>query len=160
MEEEHITVNRTGVGSDYDVEYDFIVDGEEYFFEVGKYLLELKSTRADDVRMTLTQANLAANLPENYAGYILGVCPLPEGEIDEDVVRENIRFVFDIGQEVSSVISQADQLVSYEEFVKTSNVGDVQLEISETSKRIKINKRIWEDGVDFQDAIERLKGIG
>lgn len=160
LEKEHVTVNRTGRGSDYDIEYDFVVDGEEYFFEVGKYLLEVKSTRTDDVRMTLTQASLAANLTEDYAGYILGVCPLQQSEINEETVRNNIRFVFDIGEEVSSVIEQADQLLDFEKFVKTNTTGDVELEITENTKRIKIHKTIWEGGVDFQNAIERLKGIG
>lgn len=89
LESEHITVLRTGIGSDYEVEYDFIENGQEQALIIGKYLLEIKSTSTGDVRMTLAQGNKAVNLSSEYNGYILSVCQLSSDNICEDDVKTN-----------------------------------------------------------------------
>jgi hypothetical protein len=50
-----IRVERTGVGSDFELETDFVENGREQILKVSRYLLEVKSTSATFVRMTLRQ---------------------------------------------------------------------------------------------------------
>ena len=65
LKDHNLKVTRTGVGSDYEVEEDYIVDGKEIMLalegERRSFLIEVKATVGNVVRMTVTQAETAVN---------------------------------------------------------------------------------------------------
>ena len=105
---------KRGNGSDYEVEYDFIENGQEQGLVVGKYLLEVKATSTDDVRMTVCQGSFASSPPSEYVGYILCVCPLTSDVVTESDIKNQARFMFDIGSAVKQALNNANNLQSTE----------------------------------------------
>jgi len=154
---EHISVKRTGIGSDYEVEYDFVENGQEQGLAVGKHLLEVKSTSTDDVRMTLTQGGFAVSPPSEYAGYILCVCPVTSDTVTELDIKNQARFMFDIGSAVKQALDNANKLQSIENNLQGAGAQGVQLEIGVSKKRLKVSRKAWLQGLDFDNAVNRLK---
>src|SRR5207244_1182569 len=56
-------VERTGIGSDYEVEQDYVEEGHEVLLTIrtpsSSILVEIKSTLGDQARMTVSQAQIA-----------------------------------------------------------------------------------------------------
>ena len=150
-------MSRTGIWSDYEIEYDFIEDGEEQIIVVRKYLLEVKSTKTDDVRMSLTQGRYASSLSSEYEGYILCVCPLAADSVTEENIRSQARFMFDIGDAVTQALSGGKDLEALENDLNGSGNQGVLLEIGQSSKRLRVSRGAWMNGLDFDTAVERLK---
>ena len=99
LEKEGFKVERTGVGSDFIIEYDFVGNNEEMIFEVKKentisFYIELKATSQDFAKMTLPQAKEARDKSEKYA---LCVVELNNFELNDDSIKNRVRFVTDIG---------------------------------------------------------------
>jgi hypothetical protein len=77
-----------------------VTDGEEEVWleiegNTTSILVEVKTARTDRVRMTPTQAKKAR---EEQARFALCVVPLADDSPTREVVRDECRFVFDIGQ--------------------------------------------------------------
>jgi len=157
LEAEHISVVRTGIGSDYEVEYDFVENGQEQGLAVGKYLVEVKATSTDDVRMTLTQGSFAVSPPSKYVGYILCVCPVASDTFSELEIKNQARFIFDIGSAVKQALDSAQNLQIMENSLRGLEHQGVQLEIGVTQKRLRVSREAWLQGLDFDHAISRLK---
>ena len=91
-------MRRTGIGSDFEVESDFVENDEEMGLELagpgGSTLIEVKSTRVDQVKMTPVQADRACSLHDRFA---LCVVPLDDDLPTGETIREQLRVVFDIG---------------------------------------------------------------
>ena len=79
LEVHGLTVRRTGIGSDFEVESDFIENEEEIGLELtgagGSTLIEVKSTRVDQIKMTPVQAERSCSLHDRFA---LCVVPLDD----------------------------------------------------------------------------------
>ncbi len=157
LKAERIAVKRTGIGSDYEVQNDYIEDGVEQWLAVGKYLLEVKATSTSDVRMTLVQGNVASNLPEEYSDYALCVCTVGPTEVTEADVRSHSRFVFGIGAALKDAVETGNDLKGMENSIKEADDEEIRLEIIDSSKRLRISQAIWEAGLNFDDAAELFR---
>lgn len=146
LESQGFKVDRTGVGSDFVIENDFITDNMENVLDVKKadqtsFLIEIKSTTQDYVRMTITQGKEARDKPDKY---ILCVISLVGEEIDENIVRNNVKFVSDIGQRIKDKVTTAENHEQEQEALGAT--GDIEIEINEDPIRFKINKSVWSNG--------------
>ena len=92
LENEGFIVRRTGVGSDFEIEYNLAETGDVGRLELSRdgrtWLVEVKATSDRDVRMTVTQAKTAA---EEKDGFLLCVVSVEResGEPELDDVRTN-----------------------------------------------------------------------
>lgn len=146
LEKEGFSVERTGVGSDFLVEYDFIIDDKETIFEVKKeskvyFYIEVKATSQDFAKMTLPQAKEARDKSEKYA---LCVVNLNSLEVDEEEIKYDVKFVTDIGQKIKDKVDEAENFKDQQEQIAIDD--DIEIEINEGPIRFKIKKSIWNEG--------------
>jgi len=157
LEKEGFKVERTGVGSDFSVEHDFVMDNIEQILKIEKeeticFYLEVKGTKQEIVRMTFTQAKQAK---DNSNEFVLCVIKLDGLETTEDNVKNNAKFVTDIGQSIGDKVSKAENLKHEQETVVES--GDIEIEISKGPIRFKIHKNIWDKGKSFGEFLRFLR---
>ncbi len=140
------TLERQPIGQDYEAECDFPhplllkkSDNKQQSF-----LIEIKSARTTEIKMTITQGATACSTPEKY---ILCVVPINQEGINPDLIKKNARFVTNIKEllkeRVNKVKSftllqnEAIQIVdSNSEFVRTSIEG--------TLVRYAIQNKVWQ----------------
>lgn len=153
-----LKVTRTGKGSDYEVEEDYVVGEEEVIIAIDDgrrpFLIEIKATTGNVVRMTATQAKTAV---ENRDRFILCIVRLDSPDPTAEIVRERCRFVMDIGYQVEPVWAEYDRLQE----AKTSaciRVGDVELMVQEGEVRFAVGDRAWENGRLLEVAVEEILG--
>lgn len=147
------TIERTGIGSDYEVEHDLTDGNEETLLNLkaphSSTLVEIKSTGKPFCRMTTTQAKKAV---DNPATFCLCVVPLTGVEITEDIIRTKARFVTNIGEllkpKVSDVLSLQDLRNE-----AVAAVGEIEIDISETQIKYRINQVVWENGKTFDEFV-------
>lgn len=157
LEKEGFKIERTGTGSDFVIEHDFVIDNMETIFEVKKeekawYYIEVKSTSQDFVRMSLTQAKYARDKPDKYVLCVIGLNGL---EINEENIKSQAKFVTDIGQKIQDKVSEAENFKKKQEAIAIS--GDIEVEINEGPICLKINKRVWQEGQIFEQFLEVLR---
>lgn len=156
LEKEGFKVEITGVGSDFVVEHDFVKDNVEQILKIEKeektyFYLEVKSAHQEFVRMTITQAKEAR---DKSAIYILCVVKLDGLEINEENVKNNVKFVTDIGEKIRDKVIKAENLQVEQEAL--AEIGDIEIEMSEGPIRFKINKRVWEGGYTIEQFLAFL----
>ena len=149
LESEGFSVKRTGIGSDFEIEYDFVQKDEKQ--EIGlelkrdnqSWLVEVKATRDNDARMTPTQARNAVKEGDRF---LLCVVPLQNAvEPTVENVRANMRFVEDIGDHVSSLCDALDDFEQQRTDI-TADYGDgFQLVVMSGTTRIRVDKSAWEE---------------
>jgi len=160
LESDGLTVTRTGIGSDYEVESDVVDEGEEKWLEIGgrrSHLIEIKSARTTKVGMTITQARKA--LEEN-ARFCLCIVMI-EGEISEDSIRANSRFVFGIGEKLRAPLEGLRGIYATYLEIQSDHRPDagIELDLEVGEPRIRIlTSYANEAGLSFADALERFKG--
>ena len=156
LEGRGLTVRRTGIGSDFEVESDFVEHEQEVGLELsgsrGTTLIEVKSTRIDQVKMTPAQVTRACELGDGFA---LCVVPLDDDAPTGETIREGLRVVFGIGERLRSA------LLDYEFVREAADVarvprGPVELEIVEGEARFRLARAVWEDGLPFGQAVDRF----
>ena len=151
-------VEKTGIGSDFSIENDYIEGDEEIGLSIQKnnikLLLEIKSTRsAGSVKMTLPQAKKAVSEMENF---FLCVVPITSEIFDEETIKLNSKFVFDLGVPLKDKVLNAENLKNVEE--KTASVsGDINIIIENSQIRFEIQNTIWEKGLSFDEFVNRIK---
>ncbi len=150
------SITRKPIGSDFEVEHDFIEGEQEQALKIdgSKHgvLIELKATGKPFVRMTNTQGKTAVDHPKSFC---LCVVPLPGNEVDDDIVRAAARFVTNIGELLKSKVSEASTLQDLrDEAVSTG--GDIQIDMSESQIRYRVNKAVWQTGKTFDEFITLL----
>jgi hypothetical protein len=156
LQEYGLKVTRTGVGSDYEVEEDYVVDGKEVFLSVegGRQscLIEVKATVSKVARMTVTQARTAVG---NQHRFILCVVRLDSSEATPEMVRERCRFVMDIGHQIEPVWEE------YGRYQETkgeacTRVGEVELVVSDSQVRFAVGEGAWAGGRSLTDAVAQI----
>jgi hypothetical protein len=149
-------VERTGIGSDYEVEYDFIDGNEEQLLNLkashSETLVEIKSTAKTSCTMTSTQGKKAV---DHCTSFCLCVVPLTGVEITDDIIRTNARFVTNIGELLKPKVSHASSLQDLrDEAVSTG--GDIEIDISESQIRYRVNQTVWQSGKTFNEFVSFL----
>ena len=156
LESRGLTVTRTGIGSDFEVEVenDFLEGNDEILLQVGgtkkTFLIEIKSTTENDVRMTVPQARTAVAEKKHFS---LCAVSLPKTEVTKEVVLAGSHFTMDIGERIRPLW---DEYLRIENTKQEAHVqqGGIKLEISESQTRFSIGRGIWELGMSFKDATD------
>jgi hypothetical protein len=108
-----------------------------------------KATTEDVVRMTVAQARTAVNESERFA---LCVVELDTPEVSAEIVREQCRFVMDIGTQIEPIWEEYDRLEETKGELRTT-IGDVGLDIAGSEVRFRIGAGAWEEALGIDDAI-------
>lgn len=156
LEGEGFTVHRTGVGSDFAIEFDDVTR-----LRLAKsdatWLVEVKATRDNRVRMTARQAMEAVKKGERF---LLCVVPV-EGAVSDlglDAVRASMRFVENIGPRLDQLCKNLDNLEAFRSNITTAEPSGVQLEIDSGTARVRVEKSIWGDGgFSIAELLNRLR---
>jgi hypothetical protein len=160
LDDAKIRVKRTGIGSDFEVESDFIEAGREQFLEVSSFLVEVKCTTGGHVRMTLVQGREAVKV-ENRERYVLCVVDIGNAAPDAAIVRERAKFVVGIGGLMQKEVEEASSLKDLEGALSGSGGRQVGIDIVGSSVRLRINEVVWADiGVSFDAFVEKVKAVG
>ena len=161
LESVDFTVDRTGIGSDFEIMAE-IDNVAELKVSLGdrSWLIEVKATQVKEVRMSDIQAKTAVEKGDEF---LLCVVPV-ESENTEpelDAVRDAMRFVQDIGPRVASLCRGIENLESLRGKITTNGSSDIQLEVESGKARIRIANSVWEnDGFRLEDLAERLAQSG
>jgi hypothetical protein len=152
------TVDPTGVGSDCEVYQDHIVDGSEVLFAVenGKrtFLIEIKATFGDAVRMTIAQARKAV---DNKGRFALCVVQL-DAEVTPNAVRDGCRFVTDIGDQIEPVLAEYASFQNAKTKAR-ARVGAIELFMTDAEIRFVVRAEACQNGLSFDDAIAHVATV-
>ena len=159
LEGEGFDVRRTGKGHDYEIEPGAAAEDEQIRLKLTRdkrtWLVEIKSTRKDSVRMTSVQAREAA---AQKSRYLLCVVPI-SGPEDPDIeaVRQRMSFVDDIGHRLKGICAKLDNVESLRESVTVEDADGLRLELDSGSPRVRIRSTVWEDGFGLQGLAGELR---
>ena len=157
LESHGLIVRRTGRGSDFEIESDYIENGEEVWIELvdgrATTLIEVKSTRIEQVKMTPLQVKTACSLDNRFA---LCVVPLDDDDPTGETVREHCRFVFEIGAHLRSALTDYETLQEAADAARRTR-GAIEIEVVEGQVRFRIGLEIWEDAPKFEQACGRFE---
>ena len=145
LEDKGFTVRNTGVGSDFEIEYDLAT------LEINKpgrrWLVEVKATRSQEVRMTATQAKTAVQEFQGMKRFFLCVVPV-SGEIsdlaDSDV-HDKMRFVPDIGARLVDLCKDLDSLQNQRNKITAGDSNGVQLKVEDGAAWVRIASSVWQN---------------
>lgn len=158
LEAEGLTVERTGEGSDFEVECDFVENDQEVIFTIGREgrstLLEVKSTHGGVIKMTPRQVKTACETQDRFA---LCVVPVRSDSPTEEEIRETSRFVFGIGASLRESWDAYRTIRDATEEAQQHH-GAIVLEITEGQVRFRISRQIWENGLNFNAAVDMIIG--
>ena len=128
-----------------------------------KLWIEVKSTRnksnSQEVKMSSEQAKKAV---KKNANFLLCVVPIPESiEIDLEIVRENMRFIANIGDRVSQLYDDIDFLEAVREYITedltAETTADVRLTVDSGEISVLIKNSVWEkNGFPLEELVEHL----
>lgn len=139
------------IGVDVDLEFD-LVDDSYQPIALGmqilnkSFVIEVKSTHLDYVRVTMPQANEAV---EKLDSFILCVVELPTEyeqltDIEaENVVRESARFILKIGSKLEDKFNEAQEFRNKQEEIKSAPSGNVMIDTSDVQIRLRLGKKLW-----------------
>ena len=145
--DERFTVRNTGIGSDLAIEeYDLAT------LEINKsgrrWLIEVKATRSQEVRMTATQAKTAVQEGKRF---FLCVVPVSgettDSESDErqKAMRESMRFVQNIGPRVEPLCSNLDELNERRKDITAAASQGVRLKVEDGAAWVRIASSVWQN---------------
>lgn len=161
LESKGFTVDRTGTGSDFEISAENgDVANLDISLEDRDWLIEIKATRHQEVRMTHIQAKTSVKEGDRF---LLCVVPVEDGntELELDVVQDTMRFVQGIGSRVASLCKDVEDLESLRDNITTSGSSGLQLEVESGKARIRVANSVWEnDGFRLEDLAERLDQSG
>lgn len=156
LEGVNLAVVRTGVGSDFEVGSDVIEEGQEVLLELkggsSPTLIEIKSTRTNDVKMTPRQVEMACKISDGFA---LCVVALEEAEPTIELVRDQSRFVFGIGVRLESVWTQYESIQDATTAAR-AQAGPISIDMIEGQYRFRIGSEVWSSGLTFEQAVARF----
>ena len=160
LEDQGFTVTPTGIGSDFEIQYDLIEESEVMSIELSRggrvWLVEVKSARAERVRMTAKQAKTAVKKRD---GFLLCVVPVGRdgSKLEIDDIRTNMRFVQKIGSRVERLCQVLEDLDNLQDNVTNASDGDIRLEILGGTARIRIDSAVWQNGLCLCDLAAQLE---
>ena len=155
LEGEGFTVRRTGIGSDFAIEFNDITR-----LKLAKsdrtWLVEVKATRDNRVRMTDKQAVTSVKEGD---GFLLCVVPV-QGEVadlESKTIRESMLFVANIGPRLDEFCSNLNDLNELRETITAEESEVIQLEVDAINARVCVANSVWEsDGFRIENLPYRL----
>lgn len=160
LEKEGLKLARTGIGSDYAIENDYIEEDSEIILKVekeGKVLqyLEIKSTHEKIAKITPTQARKAADEGEKFA---LAVVKL-ESDPTEENVKESVKFIYGIGSLVKESLDAIASVIKTEETI-TKESNEIKIEWENGQIRFIVGEATWSKGKNLEEYLSSLRSIG
>lgn len=157
---EGFDVRRTGVGSDFEISYNSNETDDVTTLELTRanqsWLVEVKATRVQDVRMTTTQAETAVDQGDRFLLCVIPVA-LGNAEVELKDVQANMRFVENIGPRVERLCKGFNDLENRRNNINAEGDFGVYMEVTAGSARVHINSSVWQnDGFQLQDLLNRL----
>ena len=152
--EKKFNVKPVREGADFEIVELKVTQGEKTLW------IEVKSTQnesnSQEVKMSSLQAQKARDEKENF---LLCVVPIPNPtKTDTKTVRENMRFVANIGDKVASLCDGLDKLEKFREGITADTPSDVRLDVEKTKAGILVKKSVWEKGgFRLEELAEHLK---
>ena len=150
LEDKGFTVNRTGIGSDFEITPDTGDSSTELKINKGNqnWLVEIKFTSIQEIKMTEKQAETSVEKREHF---LLCVVQADTSELDGNSVKDRMKFVKNIGDLINP---------SYEELKKkktvmntsSTNSGEVKLRLEQGNARFIVNETVWKQrgfGIDI-----------
>ena len=151
------TVKRTGVGSDFEISAELgDVANLELTLDNRSWLVEVKSTRDQRVRMTDTQAKTAVQKGD---AFLLCVVPVSAtaGMPEPDEVRDAMRFVQNCGYRLEHLCNNLGDFEDQRDAITAEESEGVQLEITSGQARVRVFSSVWEeDGFPLDELADRL----
>ena len=157
LEKQGFSVSRTGTGSDFEIS-----DNTDDMITLDvarddkRWLIEVKSTRSQNVSITPTQAQTAVEKGDEF---LLCVVPIGQenGEVNLETVREKMRFVKNIGPRVTPLCRNLRALEEQQDQITAETSSGVGLVITGGTTRIKVNHTVWEsEGIPLETLSEHL----
>ena len=150
-------VKRTGVGSDFEISAELgDVANLELTLSNRSWLVEVKSTRDQRVRMTDTQAKTAVQKGD---AFLLCVVPVSAtaGMPEPDEVRDAMRFVQNCGYRLEHLCNNLGDFEDQRDAITAEESEGVQLEITSGQARVRVFSSVWEeDGFPLDELADRL----
>ena len=125
-----------------------------------EWLIEVKGTRVQNVKMSFEQTKNALDKREEF---LLCVVPIPENtQPDFDTVKENMLFIKDIhgklGVRVATLCSSIDMQKDVEDNTLDDTSPGIFLDFERGKAGIRVQKSVWEDeGFSLEKLTENLK---
>lgn len=143
LEQEGFIVRRTGVGSDFSIEYNDVAS-----LQLTKsdrtWLVEVKSTRENHVRMSSVQASTAASKNDRF---LLCVVPV-KGEVADlelEAVRAAMKFVHNIGPRVDPLCEGLGDLEALRKDIVADDSVGFQFEVDAGNARVRVSQGVWQN---------------
>lgn len=150
-------IYREPIGSDFIIECDFPHKLLLDLPDNRKFVIEIKSSRSTEVRMTKTQGETSF---ENK-NYILCVVPLFSDVIDETTILQNARFVTNISELLYLKVKKIREITSlHNEASKKDETNGISATIEGTDIRYIINQQHWnmerETVLNFKEFVDNF----
>ena len=120
------------------------------------WLVEVKATRDQRVRMTDTQAKTAVNEGNRF---LLCVVPVESGDTNPQAadIWPNMRFVAGLGDRLADLCNNLGDFEDMRVDITADAATGVQLEISPGPARVRVASSVWEnDGFPLDELVVRL----
>ena len=157
LESAGFAVKRTGVGSDFEISAELgDVANLELTLGNQSWLVEVKSTRDQRVRMTDTQAKTAV---QEGDAFLLCVVPVSTiaGMPERDEVKDAMRFVQNCGYRLEQLCNNLGEFEDQRDAITAEESAGVQLEITSGQARVRVASSVWEeDGFPLDELADRL----
>ena len=161
LEKEGFVVRRKPIGSDYEIEHDALEGEEESGIEVTgsgqSWLVEVKATRGQAVRMTEKQANTARDEGNRF---LLCVVPLEDSQpsLTLEDVSAAMTFVHNIGPLVAPLCDDLNEFRELQEDITNGDESAVQLIVDAGTVRVQVAAPVWEgEGFPLEDLLGKLQ---
>lgn len=144
LKEAGFSVRNTGIGSDFEIAAELgHAANLELTGEGQSWLVEVKATRDQRVRMTDTQARNAVKEGDRF---LLCVVPIESwsSDLSIDYVQANMRFVTGMGKRVATLCNNLGKFEGMRDHIMESVSDGVQLEITSGSARVRVARLVWE----------------
>lgn len=122
--------------------------------------IEVKSTQTEgdsqQVKMSSSQGKKAVEEKDKFLLCVVPIAESTETDIEESV-REHIRFIANIGDEVASLCADLDWLEEVRSDITTDTASGVKLDVEKTKAGILVKKSVWEkNGFRLEKLVEHL----
>ena len=150
-------VKRTGVGSDFKISAEMgDVANLELTLGNRSWLVEVKSTRDQRVRMTDIQAKTAVQKGDAFL-----LCVVPVSTVADmpglDEVKAAMRFVQNCGYRLERLCNNLGEFEDQRDVITAEESEGVQLEITPGQARVRVASSVWEkDGFPLDELADRL----
>ena len=155
------SVTRKYTGSDLEILPEtFDISTQEIIQNEKKWLVEIKGTRGQSVKMSFEQTKNALDKREEF---LLCVVPIPEDtQPDFDTVKENILFIKNIHRKLGDRVAKLCNSIDIQKEVTDKTPDDtspgIVLDFEKGKAGIRVQESVWEDeGFPLTELAEHLK---